>query len=87
MVCQATGGWEHIVRKVFRKVFPHRWRAKISETIDRVDAINSVQKIVQIGAILVIFRPFEVFAERPTVAPTSALAPMWLEFGGDPPSM
>ena len=45
------------------------------------------RKIIQIGAILAIFRPFKVFAECLTVALTVALAPMWLEFGGGPASM
>ena len=42
---------------------------------------------MQIGASLMIFRSFEVFAERPIVAPTVALAPMRLEFGVGPASM
>ena len=40
------------------------------------------QIFIQIRAILAIFRPFEVFTERPIVA----LVPMWLEFGGGTPS-
>ena len=41
------------------------WREKLFEMIDLIDAIAFGPKIIQIGALLAIFRPFENFGNRP----------------------
>ena len=51
---------------MFRIFFVRFFLSKSFPKIGRTETIRLVQKIVEIGAMLVIFRPFEIFQKKIT---------------------